>query len=314
MNIELTPTELMEAELEDLIEMQQYIIFEACKETGEENQYTAIYDIQSEDQNDEIEKVNNNSVDRENYTVIKKPRIMNIEVTKEDILEDLKFDIWKQVEVFFAEYEARNRFSINKYRIEHSKTSEIQKRTFICEFGITTFINKHNHKLLVETREFEIKFRLLSEDALKEIEIMTKHANLLITVQRSLLKARFPDLNFQDTDLDNAIQKFKRSDKISEENIVFSYKEGILESDQNGVTILPIHKLATMPTIVSVMKNTIHKRQQYGRIWRLVREATLLAVENNDDEIVPILRKYISEKKNQAQSNAIDQTIETPAE
>lgn len=54
---------------------------------------------------------------------------------------------------------------------------------------------------------------------------------------------------------------------------------------------------ATMPAIVSVMKNIIHKRQQYGRIWELACEATLLAVENNDEEIVPILRKYISEKK-----------------
>ncbi|CAG8801709.1 12605_t:CDS:2, partial [Cetraspora pellucida] len=42
---------------------------------------------------------------------------------------------------------------------------------------------------------------------------MTKHANLLITVQRSLLKAHFSDLKFQDTDLDNAIQKFKKTNK-----------------------------------------------------------------------------------------------------
>ncbi|CAG8801706.1 12604_t:CDS:2, partial [Cetraspora pellucida] len=131
-NIELTSTELMKAKLEDLIEMQQYITFEVYKETKEENQYTAIYDIQSEDQNDKIEKVNNNTVDRENYTVIKKPRITNIEVTKEDISEDLKFDIWEQLEVFLQNMEHEMDSALINIGC---KTSKIQKRTFICEFG-----------------------------------------------------------------------------------------------------------------------------------------------------------------------------------
>lgn len=66
---------------------------------------------------------------------------------------------------------------------------------------ITTFVNKHNHKLSTETHKFRIKYRSLTEEALKEVEIMTKHANLSITTQRSLLKARLPDLNFQDSDI-----------------------------------------------------------------------------------------------------------------
>ncbi|CAG8719945.1 4347_t:CDS:2, partial [Gigaspora rosea] len=89
MDIELTPTELMEAKLENLIEMQQYIAFEACEEIEKENQYTAIYNIQSVNQNNKIENVNNDTVDKENHTVIRKPRIANIEATKESPATDL---------------------------------------------------------------------------------------------------------------------------------------------------------------------------------------------------------------------------------
>ncbi|CAG8578701.1 21114_t:CDS:2 [Cetraspora pellucida] len=72
---------------------------------------------------------------------------------------------------------------------------------------------------------------------------------------------------------------------VSEENIVFSYKKDMHELNQNSITILSIHKPAIMPIIVSIMKNTIYKRQQYGQIWELA-----------------------------SQSNAIDQTIKTPAD
>ena len=44
---------------------------------------------------------------------------------------------------------------------------------------------------------------------------MTKHGNLTLTVQRSLLKVRFPDLHFQDQDLANVIHKYKKVDKIN---------------------------------------------------------------------------------------------------
>ncbi|CAG8760383.1 22827_t:CDS:2, partial [Racocetra persica] len=64
----------------------------------------------------------------------------------------------EQVEGFFAKYDIQNKFRINKYWIKHSKSEEVQKRTFICEFGkhksqieITTLVNKHNNKLLAET-------------------------------------------------------------------------------------------------------------------------------------------------------------------
>ncbi|CAG8697337.1 11324_t:CDS:1, partial [Cetraspora pellucida] len=80
---------------------------------------------------------------------------------------------------------------------------------------VTTFINQHNHALSPKTQEFATKYRSFTDEALHEISLITKHENLSLTVQRSLLKARFPDLHFQDQDLANAIQKYKKSDKIN---------------------------------------------------------------------------------------------------
>ncbi|CAG8743633.1 1711_t:CDS:1, partial [Cetraspora pellucida] len=46
---------------------------------------------------------------------------------------------------------------------------------------------------------------LLSEEAIKVIELMTKHRNLLVTLQKNILKAHFLNINFQNTDFANAI-------------------------------------------------------------------------------------------------------------
>ncbi|CAG8730544.1 7459_t:CDS:2 [Cetraspora pellucida] len=77
------------------------------------------------------------------------------------------------------------------------------------------FINQHNHALSPKIQEFATKYQSFTDEALHEISLMTKHGNLSLTVQRSLLKARFPDLHFQNQDLANAIQKYKKSDKIN---------------------------------------------------------------------------------------------------
>ncbi|CAG8794312.1 8407_t:CDS:2 [Cetraspora pellucida] len=79
----------------------------------------------------------------------------------------------------------------------------------LCQTGfqiqITTLNNRHNHVLVPETLKFGLKYRSLNEEALKEIEIMSKHRNLSITSQKKLLKVHFLDLNIQDNDLANAI-------------------------------------------------------------------------------------------------------------
>ncbi|RIB26029.1 hypothetical protein C2G38_2030572 [Gigaspora rosea] len=88
----------------------------------------------------------------------------------------------------------------------------------------------------------------------------------------------------------------------SMDNIVFNHEKRMLDAGPCSKIILPLCKMATMPTTTTppAVKKTIHKRNQYGRIWRLAREATLLAVEDGDDEIAQILTKYINMKKNKS--------------
>ncbi|CAB4496334.1 unnamed protein product [Rhizophagus irregularis] len=61
---------------------------------------------------------------------------------------------------------------------------------------------------------------------------------------------------------------------------------------------LPVQKSVTIPITVPVIKKATHKRNLYGRVWGLARTATLLAVEQEDDEITLILQDYIRRKSN----------------
>ncbi|CAG8822407.1 18255_t:CDS:1, partial [Gigaspora rosea] len=63
--------------------------------------------------------------------------------------------------------------------------------------------------------------------------------------------------------------------------------------------ILPIRKPATIPATVPTIKKAVYKRNLYGRVWGLVRTATLLAVEQDDDEITTFLQDYIRRKSNE---------------
>ncbi|CAG8525572.1 31882_t:CDS:2, partial [Racocetra persica] len=172
-------------------------------------------------------------------------------VASEGIPECTIFNSWTDVETFFEEYGRRNGFIVIKYRVDKNKAGVVHKRTFTCEFGgkykpnknqqekqritktkkvncpwyinlsygkagtlisITTFVNEHNHNINFDTQEFGNKYRTLTEDALREVEIMTKYGCLSITTQRNLLRGHFSDLHFHDSDLNNAIQKFKRKE------------------------------------------------------------------------------------------------------
>ncbi|CAG8484096.1 5659_t:CDS:2 [Cetraspora pellucida] len=79
------------------------------------------------------------------------------------------------------------------------------------------------------------------------------------------------------------------------ESSIFNYKMGIL----NDKIVLPIRKPTTIPTTNPTFKKSIYKRNLYDHVWRLAREATLLAVEQDDNEIVNYLKNYISRKHNE---------------
>lgn len=63
--------------------------------------------------------------------------------------------------------------------------------------------------------------------------------------------------------------------------------------------ILPVQKPLIIPTTAPMSRKAIYKRNLYGHIWGLARTATLLAVEQEDNEITTFLQDYIRRKSNQ---------------
>ncbi|CAG8548345.1 13035_t:CDS:2, partial [Racocetra persica] len=293
---------LMKSNLDKIIAMK-YPTFEIYKEAEEndvESEGIEDYLIVQDENTDII--MNNTDFIRENSAVSKLNEYeisasnTNIAISSEDIPKNTTFNTWEEVEMFFMDYSIRNGFSIKKYRVEHTKIGVILKRTFSCEFSekykpnkiaendaqikLTTIANIHNHNLIPETRKFGIKYRSLSDEALKEVELMTKYRNLSITSQRNILRAPRDD------------------------DIIFNVRKVALNQDANNYTI-PIRKSVTKLVTASFAKKKIYKRNQYGKFWGLARKATQLAVDNDDNEIVQFLTTYINRKKNEQMNKRI---------
>ncbi|EXX58472.1 hypothetical protein RirG_197630 [Rhizophagus irregularis DAOM 197198w] len=149
-----------------------------------------------------------------------------VKIASENISFNTTFLSWEEVEDFLKDYGQRNGFAITKYRIEKNRSTQlITKRTFVCEFSeratcitVSLFANQHNHELRPDAFEFNSKYREFTKEMIDKIEIMTRYGNLSITLQRNLLKARFPKMNCSDSDLSNAIQKFKSLDRSNMHN------------------------------------------------------------------------------------------------
>ncbi|CAB5392640.1 unnamed protein product [Rhizophagus irregularis] len=84
-----------------------------------------------------------------------------------------------------------------------------------------------------------------------------------------------------------------------QESIIFNNRESTWDNEFVDENILPIQKAATISTTVPILKKAVHKRNLYGRVWELARTATLLAVEQKDNEITIIFQNYIRRKSNQ---------------
>ncbi|CAG8603705.1 17887_t:CDS:2, partial [Cetraspora pellucida] len=168
----------------ELINMERYVCFDNTAECSAQASlnncdYNMEYDneiltyhqinIDSEEHNEDASLAN------------KECKVM---VASEGIPECTVFDSWTNVETFLEEYGKRNGFTVIKYCIDKNKAGVVYKRTFTCEFGgkeagtlisITTFVNEHNYNINFDTQEFGNKYRTLTEDTLREVEIMTKY-------------------------------------------------------------------------------------------------------------------------------------------
>ncbi|PKY18415.1 hypothetical protein RhiirB3_383297 [Rhizophagus irregularis] len=83
-----------------------------------------------------------------------------------------------------------------------------------------------------------------------------------------------------------------------QEKVIFNNKKDIYDDETMNNNTLPVRKPVTIPITVPVLKKAVHKRNLYGRVWGLARTVTLLAVEQEDDEITLILLDYIRRKSN----------------
>ncbi|CAG8449120.1 22434_t:CDS:2, partial [Cetraspora pellucida] len=148
-------------------------------------------------------------------------------VTSESIPKCTVFDSWMNVETFLEEYRRRNeKYKPNKNQQRKQRITKTKKincpwhinlsyREAETLISITIFVNEHNYNITFDTQEFRNKYCTLTEDALREVEIITKYECLSITAQWNLLKGCFPDLHFYNSDLNNAIQKFKRKETVN---------------------------------------------------------------------------------------------------
>jgi hypothetical protein len=116
---------------------------------------------------------------------------------------------------FGGRYQPQKQVDINNHRNRQSKRQQCAWNANLnCPqnsqiITLTTFNNSHNHVLIPDTENYSTKYRCIPDDVLKEIQFFTENGNLPITIQRKLLKAKFPTLSILDCDLANAMQKFK---------------------------------------------------------------------------------------------------------
>ncbi|CAB4435966.1 unnamed protein product [Rhizophagus irregularis] len=73
---------------------------------------------------------------------------------------------------------------------------------------------------------------------------------------------------------------------------------GVYNNEFTDEGILPAKKPITIPTTIPILRKAVYKRNLYGHVWGLARTATLLAVEQEDDEITTLLQDYIRRKSN----------------
>ncbi|RIB03021.1 hypothetical protein C2G38_2049612 [Gigaspora rosea] len=76
---------------------------------------------------------------------------------------------------------------------------------------------------------------------------------------------------------------YQENQMYKDENIIFNHKTGNIGISQDK-EILPIQRPSTVSVIAPTTRKALHKRNHYGKIWGLAREATLLVKKNERDE------------------------------
>ena len=75
---------------------------------------------------------------------------------------------------------------------------------------VTSFNNKHNHEISIETVKFFTTYKNFSEEIMEQIEFYVVHGRCDTEIIRNLFQPKYPDCVFLTQDLGNAIQRIKR--------------------------------------------------------------------------------------------------------
>ncbi|CAB5361963.1 unnamed protein product [Rhizophagus irregularis] len=117
--------------------------------------------------------------------------------------------------------------------------------------------------------------------------------------QYLFVTANMIELNNEELNCEQRWYKNLYQDETNlQEKVIFNNKKDIYDDETMNNNTLPVRKPVTIPITVPVLKKAVHKRNLYGRVWGLARTVTLLAVEQEDDEITLILLDYIRRKSN----------------
>ncbi|CAB5381742.1 unnamed protein product [Rhizophagus irregularis] len=300
-------------------------------------------------------------------------------VASEDVPEDIKFDMWEEVDSYFDEYGVRNGFAIIKYRMERNSKGQVHKRTLICEFGGKYKSKKKDEAKLKGTQQNtktkklakstlckladRIDSRLKEEERWNQFHeykqstttnttstsgqdlfpIVTKTLNKYLTdpisntikteisqclfVNAIMIEPNNEELSCEQENPDKASDGFIEDqhdarfitlqtmiEEVGQERVMIPqrwYKDiyqsgldlqekiiGVYNNEFTDEGILPAQKPITIPTTIPILRKAVYKRNLYGHVWGLARTATLLAVEQEDDEIATLLQDYIRRKSN----------------
>ncbi|CAG8698790.1 4834_t:CDS:2, partial [Dentiscutata heterogama] len=189
------------------------------------------------------------------------------------------FQNWENVDEFLELYGRERGFVVRKKRVERDEMGMVRKRTYDCEHGgrytpkkkaavheqrnRTSKPQPSTTQAISSPRYRSVleaaspKNRNLPKAVLDDIEFYTLHGNLGVTTQRQLLKAKYPNHQLPARDIASAVQKFKGGTDLKG-----------LDNDAAKLWI-----------------------------WELARRATQIAVDQQDNSLEELLRRYIREKE-----------------
>ncbi|CAG8782900.1 3460_t:CDS:2, partial [Racocetra persica] len=205
------------------------------------------------------------------------------------------FDSWDDIDSYFKAYSQYSGFVVIKKWVEQCNDSVIRHRSFRCEFGgkyvpkksidINVYRNKRSkrqgHELHPEQYKYSAKFRSIGREALNDIEFYTKNRNLSITIQRQLLRAKYPDATFLDADLANAIQHYKIKSKDFETN--------------TSQLLSFLIERRSLCELLKTLDSRLEKEAEWNRFFEYKTLLSCVGIASVSSEVLPAVDYILSE-------------------